>query len=464
MNTMQEKAFYQLAGKKISDVAVSELFKVTNEHPYFSAAQYFLTYKLQQENHAGLIAQLQKTALFFQNPHWLHYQLLPTKVEIKILHKHYQEEETKPLLHHVIHEEIAQQQATIVEHETDSIPETEKEIPKEITDVFPKPTIFLEPAASIVDQLNSEEKAINIPIEEIIPEVEETFTKTLIEEIKKEPNRPSPIEIPTMETVRQMMDNIQPDNTFILPREIDVQDEIIMGQASPSITSFALDAAETTPYHTPNLNVVMDPAAVEIPVQPETIHKIEEQEESLPQQSSEEIIIANEPIEDITEEATPVDNETETDLSNQKISSILHQQLEEFKKPVAANAVLDISNEPFHAVDYFASQGIKVGADNGSQDKLSKQLRKFTDWLKHMKQAEATETNDLGTDPELETAIHAIAQTSNEAREIVTQTMAEVLEKQGKLDKAIQLYIKLSFLNPEKTAYFATKIEQLKGI
>ena len=38
------------------------------------------------------------------------------------------------------------------------------------------------------------------------------------------------------------------------------------------------------------------------------------------------------------------------------------------------------------------------------------------------------------------------------------------LEKQGKLDKAIQLYIKLSFLNTDKSAYFATKIQQLKGI
>jgi hypothetical protein len=46
----------------------------------------------------------------------------------------------------------------------------------------------------------------------------------------------------------------------------------------------------------------------------------------------------------------------------------------------------------------------------------------------------------------------------------LTETMAEVLAKQGQIDKAIQLYIKLSFSNPEKTAYFADKIQQLKGI
>ena len=71
---------------------------------------------------------------------------------------------------------------------------------------------------------------------------------------------------------------------------------------------------------------------------------------------------------------------------------------------------------------------------------------------------------DLGTGSDLEKAVALIAENSNESREIVTETMAEILEKQGQADKAIQLYIKLSFINPEKSAYFAAKIQQLKGI
>ena len=42
--------------------------------------------------------------------------------------------------------------------------------------------------------------------------------------------------------------------------------------------------------------------------------------------------------------------------------------------------------------------------------------------------------------------------------------MADVFIKQGKVNKAIQLYIKLSFLDPSKSTYFANKIQQLKGI
>lgn len=71
---------------------------------------------------------------------------------------------------------------------------------------------------------------------------------------------------------------------------------------------------------------------------------------------------------------------------------------------------------------------------------------------------------DLGTDLELEKAIERIAKSSVTSREIVTETMADVFIKQGKTEKAIQLYIKLSFIEPSKSTYFANKIKELKGI
>jgi hypothetical protein len=40
--------------------------------------------------------------------------------------------------------------------------------------------------------------------------------------------------------------------------------------------------------------------------------------------------------------------------------------------------------------------------------------------------------------------------------------MAEVWVKQGKLEKAIEVYHKLSLINPSKRAYFAAKLEILK--
>jgi hypothetical protein len=161
-------------------------------------------------------------------------------------------------------------------------------------------------------------------------------------------------------------------------------------------------------------------------------------------------------------DAPPAEEDGETDS---KIAGILSHQLADFKKPVEADAVLEIEVEKkkLHTIDYFASQGIKIDLSSIPQDKLTTHLRKFTDWLKQIKKTN-TEPADLGTNLEMEKAVVENAAISNESREILTEAMADVLEKQGQTEKAIQLYIKLSFLNPEKSSYFAAKIEQLKGI
>ncbi|GAB3774053.1 hypothetical protein GCM10028818_16320 [Spirosoma horti] len=44
---------------------------------------------------------------------------------------------------------------------------------------------------------------------------------------------------------------------------------------------------------------------------------------------------------------------------------------------------------------------------------------------------------------------------------LVTESFARILEKQGKLDKAREIYEKLMVKNPEKKAYFAAKISKL---
>ncbi len=145
----------------------------------------------------------------------------------------------------------------------------------------------------------------------------------------------------------------------------------------------------------------------------------------------------------------------------QKLADVLREQVEEFKKPVAETAKLPFETEPYHTIDYFASQGIKLSQE--TQDKLAIKVRRFTDWLKQMKSINPLPA-DLGTDPEMEHKVKNNAAFSNELKEVATEAMAEVLIKQGKIDQAIQLYIKLSFLNPRKSAYFATQIENLKGL
>ena len=71
---------------------------------------------------------------------------------------------------------------------------------------------------------------------------------------------------------------------------------------------------------------------------------------------------------------------------------------------------------------------------------------------------------DYGKENEDEAKIPKIADLSNKQSEVVTEAMADVLIKQGKTDKALQVYMKLSFLYPDKSAYFADQIKKLKGI
>lgn len=118
--------------------------------------------------------------------------------------------------------------------------------------------------------------------------------------------------------------------------------------------------------------------------------------------------------------------------------------------------------EPMHMVDYFASQGIKLSEEALSADKLGKQLKSFTEWLKTMKKIE---TGSIGADGapvnEADRRVQQLAAKSNADNEVLTESMAEVLALQGKAARAIEVYHKLSLLNPAKSAYFAAKIDSL---
>jgi tetratricopeptide (TPR) repeat protein len=145
---------------------------------------------------------------------------------------------------------------------------------------------------------------------------------------------------------------------------------------------------------------------------------------------------------------------------NEKLSNLLREQATAFEKPVE-NIALPLEATPYHRIDYFDSQGIKLD-DKESADKLGTQLKRFTDWLKQMKRINPNPV-DLGTDQITESQVQNLAEHSNESEEILTEAMAEVLLKQGKPEQAIHIYEKLSFLNPSKSTYFAAKILELKG-
>jgi len=121
-----------------------------------------------------------------------------------------------------------------------------------------------------------------------------------------------------------------------------------------------------------------------------------------------------------------------------------------------------IAFEPLHTVDYFASQGIKISDELLQNDKLGSQMKSFTEWLRSMKKIHPSKLEEQGL--ATEKLIQHASNESNINTEILTEAMAEVLIKQDKKEKAIEMFSKLSLINPSKSAYFAARIESIKSI
>lgn len=166
-------------------------------------------------------------------------------------------------------------------------------------------------------------------------------------------------------------------------------------------------------------------------------------------------------LEDLPVENVPEEISMEKEGS-QKISKMLEAQALSFQQPVDENEELPIAIEAMHRIDYFESQGIRLEEQPGNQDQMEIRVKKFTDWLKDMKRINPHPV-DLGSQEESSAQVEGFAAKSLESKEeVLTEAMAEVLVKQGKSKEAVDVYEKLSFLNPSKSTYFTAKIEHLK--
>jgi hypothetical protein len=200
--------------------------------------------------------------------------------------------------------------------------------------------------------------------------------------------------------------------------------------------------------------------------------KHNEQESETPQPSHEALPI--EIIEQPTGDNANVVVESEPQIIQQAETPIDERQTEitepQREEPQAQNSEPQTPNsepatgftfEPYHTVDYFASQGIKLSQEEIPKDKFGKQLKSFTEWLKTMKRIAPTQMPQ-GIDAGTETKVQHLANDSIHDSSVFTEAMAEVWIKQGNHQKALKIYEQLSLLNPSKKAYFATKIENLK--
>jgi tetratricopeptide (TPR) repeat protein len=124
--------------------------------------------------------------------------------------------------------------------------------------------------------------------------------------------------------------------------------------------------------------------------------------------------------------------------------------------------LLELSYKQYHTVDYFASQGIKLGQIDSS-DKLGQKVKTFTEWLKTMKNIQKEEADNVSQKlQQIGENTLVTSDTQKNESIVLTETMAEIYQKQGLTDKAIEVYDKLSLQNPDNSHIFAVRIKALK--
>lgn len=145
---------------------------------------------------------------------------------------------------------------------------------------------------------------------------------------------------------------------------------------------------------------------------------------------------------------------------------------------------------PVYTEDYFLHQGVQVSNDipadaerSGIDDEEAKSLMvvmSFSEWLNHFKtrsekaREEEEDQKALKTMWQKEKLVAALEEENEEIPEnvfqmavnsitreddLASESLAEIYAKQGKYDAAIDMYKKLSLRNPQKSAYFARKID-----
>jgi hypothetical protein len=137
----------------------------------------------------------------------------------------------------------------------------------------------------------------------------------------------------------------------------------------------------------------------------------------------------------------------------------IETQVTETNTPSAANNDFEFPLTPYHTIDYFASLGIKINME-GDKDEISRKVKSFTAWLKTMKRLQPG--SDSLSSKNIQSILDTGTEKENLSEAVLTEAMAEVYLKQGLREKAIEVYDKLSLLNPVNSHIFADKISQIK--
>jgi hypothetical protein len=423
----------------LQSVTVDELERMAQQHPYFAAAHFLLLKKMQQMAHPQFTAQLHKTTLYFNNPLWLQFLLQPETVKgFSVLDK-------SPF--------IAEEPAFTAAERQNGHEQPQSEViydDRETENVLPAGMPAPDPY--VIEQI------VHSSVEAAPAGMMDVITEVFQEAAPPHPyTEQGPATLPVTETAEIIHDN----NTAT-----EAVEEIMAASPEEELPLSNEPSAEAPPIPeetwlpdavVTNVNEqVMNAGENTVTIFPEITEAASNPVEQ-PQAANEDGPHLQE------EELTPAENHIEADATDAPVTESSSNEMPLLKTIIEMPAASsDTLFEPYHTVDYFASQGIKLSKMEAEpKDKLGRQLKSFTEWLKTMKKLPQVSIDKLLSENE-ESKVVADAIHSIENKEVITEAMAEVFEKQGMNVKAVEVYEKLSLLNPGKSTYFAAKIAILK--
>lgn len=414
MKEMESMINTILQKSSIDECGLHELQSLARQYPYFAPFHLMLAEKIKTLDESLYEYQLEKASLYVHNPLWLDYQVLKIKPCIETIYapdvlENNNSDDSESFQNDSLTTEINNEEIT------DGVQDENK-----MVSGFPE---VENPSSENIFGIE-DEKLVN---EETINDIEsETLVqdKIEIEEINKEKIN---------------------DNTFsAFSEEVNAEDEKLEKESDPGAGEEKISEANT----------------FEQPVENnDQLEELNIEEKEIPVVVQKELVTTMES--DYDEEAhydIPLEDEEKENQEDGPSFNFPQLKIEPLKETGG-----DLLFEPFHTVDYFASQGIKTITEDKPKDRLSLQLKSFTEWIKSMKKLPTGEIEN-NLDEGSEEKIQLLATDSIADRAVFTEAMAEVWLKQGNNEKALEIYQKLSLQNPAKSPYFAAKIESLKNI
>ena len=379
--------FESVFKRKLSDASTREyLTQVTDEHPYFSPAQFYLLLQTDKEAFEYQ-QQAAKTAIHFNNPYWLQFQIQENSAMT-----------TRPIAADSINEESSVSVSDL-SYQPEIVVSDERDEEEDFTQGQP---------VVVADDLVEDYKEANL---------------TTNEQIGNE-------EIQTDTAASASQDHIETP-----------------GQEAEKLTN---------DHEEPVTSTFEEEASPSIPIEKQEDESAESNISAVENEKKDIGVSAH-----FNNASEPLVNEAETEEELEALTEEEAQPLN-FRLNIDTSGITEetIAFEPLHTTDYFASLGIRLSGEIKPNDKLGKQLKSFTEWLKTMKKIHSEQLPQQGAQTDIN--IQQLAEQSNKEDAVLTEAMADVLLQQGKADKAIEVYKKLSLFNPSKSAYFAAKIDQLK--